>query len=123
MKRIALVIAAAASLVACTPGSTGLGGLPAAPEQVADRVVLDEQAAIGVELAYKALRTAIEVATDAGLIRGPRATQMATLDNRAYTLVQSTRAAYRAGNAAGYATAAAEARAAIDQAISAIRGR
>ena len=116
MKRFAFALALAAlPLASCAT-------LPASPASVAESTVLDEQAAIGVELAYKAMRVALETATDAGLLRGERAAQAAALDNRAYAAVQATRAAYRAGNASGYLAVASEARAAIAAALSAIKG-
>lgn len=116
---------AAAALSLSLTGCAGLGTLasvPTSPGQVADQTVLDEQAALGVELAYKAFRTALEVAVDAGLLRGQRAAQAATLDNRAYEAVQAARAAYRSGNAASYAQAVTNARAAIDAALAAVKG-
>lgn len=122
MKRFILAVAAVASLAACETPMPGVGGIPTAPAQIADSVVLDEQAAIGVELAYKAVRVALELATDAGLIKGQRAVAVAALDNRAYGLVQATRAAYRVGNATGYLAAATEARAAVEQMLSALKG-
>jgi len=122
MKRLVFAAAAACLVAGCGLTLPPVSGIPA-PADVADRVTLDEQGAIGVELAYKGLRIALEVATDAGLIRGERAVQVAALDNRAYQLVTATRAAYRAGNAQGYATAVQEARAVIDQALNALRGR
>ncbi len=124
MKRLALACLATASLLlaSCAPMFAAATGLPATPAAAANRIVLDEQVASSVEVAYTAFRTALEVATDAGLIRGERATQMAALDNRAYRLVVATRAAYRAGNASGYLAAAREARTAIEQALGAIRG-
>lgn len=117
---LAVALACAPALAGCS--TTGLPSVPTAPAQVADRTVLDEQVGAGVELAYQAFRTALEVATDAGLIRGARATQVAALDNRAYTAVQAVRAAYRAGNANGYAAAATDARAAIAAALAAVKG-
>lgn len=117
---LAAVLACAPALAGCS--TMGLPSVPTAPAQVAERTVLDEQVGAGVELAYKAFRTALEVATDAGIIRGARATQVAALDNRAFAAVQAVRAAYRAGNATGYANAAIEARAAITAALAAVKG-
>lgn len=106
--RLILGIAAALALSACS----AIGGLPTpptSPGQVANTTVLDEKLAIAVEGAYKAARTVIEAATDAGLIRGATATRAALLDNQAYAAVQRVRAAYRAGNATSYAAAYKEA--------------
>lgn len=99
---------ALAPLTACTT-------IPAGPGEVANQTVLDEQAASSVELAYKAARIACEVAVDAGVIRGERATQFRDLNRRAYAAVLAVRTAYRAGNASGYASAISEARALVDQ--------
>jgi hypothetical protein len=99
----------------------GLGSLltpPASPAAVANTTVLDEQAALGVELAYKAARTAVEVGVDAGLIKGARATQFAALDNKAYKAVTTARRAYQAGNATDYATGLSQARLAVADLLS-----
>lgn len=104
---LALCLAACGGLVAATTG------LPSSPQAAADRTVLDEQAALSVELAYKAARTTLEVAVDAGLLKGARASQAAAADNKAYAAVQAVRTAYRAGNAPGYLAAVKEARATI----------
>ena len=88
-------------------------GIPAAPAAVANTTVLDEQAALGVELAYKAERIALETAVDAGRLTGARATQAATLDDKAFAAVKVARRAYLAGNATDYATAIAQARLAV----------
>jgi hypothetical protein len=112
-----LILALAASLA--LSGCAGLPtlSLPAAPVEAADQTVLDEQAALAVELAYKAARLAIETGVDAGAIRGANATRLAELDNDAYAAVLAARRAYRAGNATGYGAALAEARAAISDMI------
>jgi hypothetical protein len=92
------------------------------PADVASTTVLDEQAALGVELAYKAFRTALEVATDAGVLRGTAATQAADLDARAYLAVLAVRGAYRSGNATSYGQAVTDARAAITAALASVKG-
>lgn len=116
MRKLILGALLPLALTACA----GLGSVPTSPGAVASQTVLDEQGALGVELAYKAFRTALEVATDAGVLRGANATKAAALDNRAYAAVGAARAAYRAGNAASYAQAVTEARAAITAALAAI---
>ena len=116
MRKLFLFALAPLTLAACDLNP------PVSPGQVARRTVLDEQAALGVELAYKAFRTALEVAVDAGVLRGERAAQVAALDNRAYAAVQAVRAAYRAGNAASYTQAVSDARAAINAALAAVKG-
>lgn len=103
-----LFFAAALALSACATPTV----LPP-PVEVADRVILDEQAALGAELAYKAVRTAVELAVDAGVIKGERARQVAALDRRAYSAVRAVRAAYVAGNASSYTAAAVTARSAV----------
>lgn len=118
MRKLFLFAAAPLALAACAT----LPAVPTSPGQVADATVLDEQGALGVELAYKAFRTALEVATDAGVLRGATATKAAALDNRAYGAVQAARAAYRAGNAASYTQAVTDARAAINAALAAVKG-
>src|SRR6478735_3364815 len=122
MNRFAFALVAALSLgiAACT-GFAVPGGLSGSPGEVADTTVLDERAALSTELAYKALRLALETAADAGALTGDRARQVATLENRAYAAVLAVRAAYRAGNARTYATAVDEARASIAAALDALR--
>lgn len=113
---------AAALLPLALAGCATLPSVPTSPGAVAETTVLDEQGALGVELAYKAFRTALEVAVDAGVLRGANATKAATLDNRAYAAVQAARAAYRAGNASSYTQAVSDARAAIAAALAAVKG-
>jgi hypothetical protein len=115
LPRLAIVGAASVALASC--GLAPLAGIPSAPVEAADQTVLDEQAALAVELAYKAARLAIETGVDAGAIRGANATRLAELDNDAYAAVLAARRAYRAGNATGYGAALAEARAAISDMI------
>lgn len=88
----------------------------------ADRTLLDEKALAGVELAYRTARIAMETATDAGLITGGRAADVAILDQRAWSAVQAARAAYAAGNATSYREAIDRALVAVD-AIAAATGR
>lgn len=107
-------------------GCAGLGSLPTvppAPVEVANRTAADEQAAQGAELSYKAFRTALEIATDAGLLKGAAATKAANLDNRAYAALLAARAAYRTANSADYLAAVGTARAAIDAALAAVKGK
>jgi hypothetical protein len=113
----AIILAPLLLLASCA----GLGSLltpPASPAAVANTTTLDEQAALGVELAYKAARTAVEVGVDAGLIKGTRATQFAELDNKAFNAVVIVRRAYRAGNATDYATGLSQARLAVADLLS-----
>ena len=102
------------SLALALPGCATLGGmLPPSPAAVSDRTVLDEQAALSVELAYQAAGIAIRAATATGVVRGETATRIAELDSRAYRAVLAVRAAYDAGNAQSYGVAAENARAEI----------
>lgn len=118
MKKLLIAVSLALSL----PGCAGLAGLMAPPATTANQTVLDEQATIGVELAYKAARIAMETAVDAGLLTGERAARAAEIDNAAYAAVTGVRAAYRAGNAANYGVALGEARAAVSSMLTAIKG-
>lgn len=112
-----LVIASALALSACTTIPA-----PPPPATIADTTTLDETGAIGVEVAYKAFRTAMELAVDAGMLKGATALRVRDLDNRAYALVSAARAAYRAGNAATYSAAVDEALSVITSATAAIAG-
>ncbi len=87
--------------------------IPAAPAAIADSTALDEQGALGAELAYRASRTAAELAVDVGVLKGERATEVAALDRQAYAALQAVRGAYRTGNAASYEAALGEARTSV----------
>lgn len=128
MKRQLLIAAAffALPLAACDTLSNvaaGGAGLPSSPVEVCDASQLDENVGIAVETAYKAWRIALELGVDTGLVKGALAAKLAALDNTAYGLTVATQSAYKACNAAGYATAATQANAAITQAIAALRNR
>lgn len=110
--RALLLLPLAAALAGC--GLLTLPtGVPPVPAAVANTTVLDEQAALGVELAYKAERIALETAVDAERLTGARATQAAALDDKAFAAVKIARRAYLAGNATDYVTAIAQARLAV----------
>ena len=115
MKRL-LLIPLLLALSACG-GLTGLLGapanLPASPSAIANTTKLDEQAALGVELAYQAANRATYFAAKAGVLSPDAKLRAAELDNTAYKAVLATRAAYDAGNATSYAVAATRAQAAI----------
>lgn len=117
MRRLAFACIAASllSVSACTT-------IPVAPVTVAQTSVLDEQGAIGVELAYKAARLAVETAVGAGLIKGQRAVTVAQLDNRAFAAVTAVRAAYRTGNAVNYAAALLDAQRTVAALLTATGG-
>lgn len=115
------ILAAALALSACT-GTQGIPNTPAAPVEVADQTTLDERGAIAAEVAYKAFRTAVEFATDAGMLTGANASRAAHFDNLAYAAVGAARAAYRAGNAESYQKAVDEALKAVGVALASIKG-
>jgi hypothetical protein len=120
MKKI-LSIVLSASIVLSLSGCAGFGSLMTnGPVAAANQTVLDEQGAIGVELAYKAARTAMEIAVDSGFIKGQDAVRAAELDNKAFVAVTGVRAAYRAGNASNYGVALAEGRAAVSAMLSSL---
>lgn len=96
---------------------------PPVPASVANSTLLDEQVGQGVELAYAAFRSALELAVDTGRLKGTAASRAAELDNRAYAAVNAVRAAYRTGNATSYAAAARDARLAITDALMSIKGK
>jgi hypothetical protein len=110
----ALLVSACAAVA---PIAASAAGLPPTPQAAANTTVLDEQAATGVELAYKAMRLAIETAVDAGFLKGANASKAAALDNKAYAALKVARDAYRVGNAPGYFAALAQARTAITDAL------
>lgn len=112
MRHLCLAILAPLALSGCA-GLNGLAGVPPTPVEAADSTVLDEQAALSIELAYKAARMAVETGVDAGVVKGEQAARLAEIDNKAFAAVQAARRAYRAGNATSYGAALAEARAAI----------
>jgi len=115
-------IAISLALCACAPGQSAIGGLPAAPAELADGTTLDEQTALGIELAYQAAAFAVLTATDAGLIRGPVADQVAACDRAAHSAVVALRSAYDAGNARSYSDAAKIARKAVAALLAAQTG-
>ena len=115
-------ILAALSLCACAPVQSAIGGMPAAPVELADKTTLDEQTALGLELAYQAAAFAILTATDAGLIRGAAAEAVAACDRAAHRAVVALRSAYDAGNARSYTDAAKIARKAVADLLAAQSG-
>lgn len=112
-----LLMAAVASLAACT------GQLPPpTPVALADTTTIDERAALTVEIAYKATGALVEAAVDAGRIKGATALRVDAIDAEAARWVGAARSAYDAGNAAGYAEAAAKAGPLIAQLRSLVLG-
>ncbi len=113
MKRL-FVAMAALCLCACAAVPTP----PPSPAAIADTTTLDEQAANGVELAYKGARTLIEPLVDIGVIRGATAERFRILNRKAFDAVKAVRLAYETGNAKSYAAAAALASTAIADLLS-----
>ena len=103
-------IFAAASLCACAPAGSAIGGLPAAPAEIADATVADEKAALTVEIAYQAAALTVKAMAQNNIIMGTSAERIAALDRAAYDAVKAARAAYDAGNADSYQAAEAIAR-------------
>jgi hypothetical protein len=119
MKKILLILGAALALSACNPTAAGPVSTPA---EVSNRTAMDEQAAVSVELAYKAFRTALELAVDAGVLKGDNAVKAAKADQTAYNAILVMRAAYKTANSEDYLNAARSAKIAVEQALSTVRG-
>lgn len=120
MKKIIVAAMMALSLQGCALMSALTA--PPAPVEAANRTILDEQVALSIEFAYQASAQAIGVAADAGLLRGDNARKAAEIDRKAYRAVVAVRAAYDAGNATSYGAAAVNARAAIAELLSLVKG-
>lgn len=120
MKR--LIVAFAAPMTLALSGCAGFMP-PQSPSQAADSVILDERAALAIELAYNAAGTALEAALDAGLITGSNLDIAREANGRAYGAVLATRAAYDAGNADSYDAALEQSRVAISQMLTAVKGK
>lgn len=114
----------------CLGLSTGLSAcalspppnIAAAPYEFADGTVLDEQAALGVELAYQASALTLKAALRSGVIKGDKLALAAKADNSAYAAVKAVRSAYAAGNARSYTAALIEARRAVTQTLALVKG-
>lgn len=112
----------AAALGVSSLGLVSCETVPTGPRDVADQTILDERAALAVELAYRAAGTALEIAVDAGALTGENAAAAARLENRAYTAVLAVRAAYDTGNASTYAEAVDSAQRAVSAVLAAVKG-
>lgn len=98
MRKIAFAcMIALAPLTACKTLGT--------PSTVADKTTLDEKAGIAAEALYQA-----SVVVGHNLVTAGKITDASRkdLDNKAYTALLATRAAYNAGNATDYAAAAGQ---------------
>ncbi len=123
LQKTMLGAALSLGLAGCVPGlGGGAIGVPSAPVVYADRTAADERAALAVELAYSAARTALEAGVDLGRIKGPGAARIAELDRRAYAGVLAMRAARNTANAANYGAAAEQARIVVQQLLLAVQG-
>lgn len=116
---LALALATGISLSACSVATSS--PLPT-PSAVSDRTAMDEQAAVSVELAYKAFRLAVELAVDSGVLKGERAVVAAKADQQAYNAVLIMRSAYKTANAEDFLNAARSAKIAVEQALATVRG-
>ena len=117
-KKIILAIAAAMLV----PAISGCATIPGSPSDISDRTILDEKAGILAEQSYVLAVRAGELAIDAGLIKGPLAVKMASLDNQAYGALLKIRAAYQASNQTDYTLAIAEFRTIIGEIVAMIKG-
>lgn len=95
--------------------------VPIAPGQVASHTVLDEKAAIGVELIYRLAAKMVTTAARSGLVGPHTAPKIAAADAKAYEAVLATRKAYEAANETDYVAATAKAQAAIADLVLLIR--
>ena len=102
----ALVVALCLGVSACG----ALGAIPPSPASAAQTIVLDEQGALGVELAYQAAALSLRTGLRAGFIKGEAASKARTADTKAFGAVRAVRAAYDAANATDYGEALARAR-------------
>jgi len=112
MKKIWTAFAPALLLLAGCAGQ--LGGVASGGSTATQS--LDTRAVIGVELAYQA---AAQFALATGAAKTER---VKAADRRAYAAVKAVRAAYSAGNASSYPTAAIAAHEAVAALLTAIKG-
>lgn len=92
------------ALVSAVPLAS-CAGIPTSPGDITAQTKIDEQLAVGADLAYKGFRLTVETGVQSGLIKGQLAARLADVDNRlfsAYTLVAN---AYEAGNSQSLASA------------------
>lgn len=106
------------ALVAALPGCATF---PASPSTIAGSTILDEQDDTSVQLAYKAIRLAMELAVDSGRLKGANAARVSILNDKAFNASQAVHRAYKAGNATDYATAFKQAQEAIADMIAALK--
>lgn len=117
MKRLTIALALAIAPLA------GCATVPGSPGEVANQTALDEKTGIAIETAYSAAAEAATLAIRAGLVSPANAQRIAAVDRQAFAAVQATRAAYDAGNAASYQSAAATALPLVRQMLAIARER
>lgn len=101
--------------LAASGGCSTLSSLPTSPENAANATVLDEQALIGAELAYKSARIALEIYVDSGHCTGACATRFRTLNTEAHDALLAARAAYAAANSPNYLAAIGRVQSLVNQ--------
>lgn len=99
-------------------GCASLPSIPSGPAPIANKVVLDEKAAIAVELAYQAAALSLRTGLQTGIIKGEAAANAAKADRAAYAALIALRAIYEAGNAHEYPAALTKAREAVSALVS-----
>jgi hypothetical protein len=118
LRALFVVALACTSLSACST----LAAIPASPSVVANATVLDEQAATGAEIAYKAFRVAVKAYVTGYGVSPETAGKLRTINNQAYGLLGSVRRAYNAGNATSYNSALSDLYGSIAQGYAIIKG-
>lgn len=111
MKKLLLIGLGALALAACnTTGTAGLGGIPTAPVEVANKTTLDEKGGIAAETAYYAANRLAALAIRTGVVQD-KATiaKIGQTDTAVKAALQKVRNAYDAGNATSYEAALREA--------------
>jgi hypothetical protein len=111
------VVVAALPLAACVTDA-----IPQ-PAAYANTTVVDEQAAITAELAYKSWRLAATTGVQSGLIKGQTAAHVAALDNKLYATLTAVESAYAAGNAASIQAAVTAFNVSLNSAYAVIGGK
>lgn len=113
-RKYILPLLLSALLSACAVGGASLAtAIPPAPIVVADRTMIDERAALGVELAYQAAALSLRTAIRADLLSPAARAHAQSAEAKAYLAVTAARAAYDTGNAASYPVAIAQAQQAV----------
>ena len=107
---LALMMSAMLSLTVAACETTP----PDNPQEAANTIILDEQAATTINLAYTAAAKAAVIAIETGVVTDTETVRrIGQLNAKAYAAVGAANAAYDAGNSDSYMAAIAEARSAI----------